>query len=310
MLAVRGPAAGRPRAGETERLVVRLQRAPAPVADPEEPASDADPAPPEEGVAPRGGHRGPGRLTRLAASVGDRLPATLRGGRLALDGTAALGLGVVGLVAVVVAALIWWEGRPQAVAVPAMSPPAAVAGVAPATAPATESPVPAPAAKASVAGSASAPVAASAVPSPGGVVVVDVAGRVRHPGVIRLPVGSRVVDALHAAGGARPGTDLASINLARPLVDGEQVLVGRVQGAVPPGVSPPAGGPAATDAVLDLNTATAEQLQELPEIGEVLAQRIIDWRTEHGRFSTTDELQEVSGIGPRTFDALQDLVRV
>jgi len=322
---------------ETDRLVVRLQRSAATVSPEEQPVSppplpdqsSAAPPPwpvdqrlPATGDSPVAaapaaqprGHRREGRLAGLAASLGDRLPSTLRGGRLALDRGAALGLGVVGLVAVVAAALIWWQGRPQAVAVPPVLAPAAPSATGPPSAPTltglpstagTPAPVP---------GSLSAPAPVPTPPagtpsSPGAPVVVDVAGRVRNPGVVRLPPGSRVVDALRAAGGARRGTDLTSVNLARPLVDGEQVLVGKVQWAVPPVVTSPSGATAPAG-VVDLNTATAEQLQELPEIGEVLAQRIIDWRTEHGRFSTIDELQEVSGIGPRTFDGLKDLVRV
>lgn len=141
-------------------------------------------------------------------------------------------------------------------------------------------------------------------------VVVDVVGKVRRPGVYRLSDGSRVADALQVAGGALPGVDLSRLNLARKLADGEQVAVG-VSGAEA------AGGPAATgaapgtaSALVDLNTATVAQLDTLPGVGPVLAQRIVDWRTEHGRFDSVDQLQEVSGIGPSRLADLRPLVTV
>ena len=121
-----------------------------------------------------------------------------------------------------------------------------------------------------------------------GEVVVSVGGRVRRPGLVRLPAGSRVDDAVRAAGGAT--TPVGLLNLARRLVDGEQVLVG-VAGAA--GALGPAGGPS----LVDLNSAGVEQLDGLPGIGPVLAQRIVDWRTEHGRFGSVDQLREVPGIG-------------
>jgi competence protein ComEA len=141
---------------------------------------------------------------------------------------------------------------------------------------------------------------ASASPSrgpTGQVVVVDVVGRVRRPGLVRLPAGSRVDDAVRAAGGAVPGTDLSGVNLARVLVDGEQIAVGITPRAPPPGAS---GSSAAGAGLINLNTATAEQLDSLPGIGPVLAQRILDWRTEHGRFVSADQLRQVSGIGEAT----------
>jgi competence protein ComEA len=138
-------------------------------------------------------------------------------------------------------------------------------------------------------------------------VAVHVAGRVRRPGLVRLAAGSRVQDAIRAAGGATPGADLDAVNLARKLVDGEQVRV-PARGQAP--VAPPEGAPGAPPAgPLDLNTATAEQLDTLPGVGEVTAGRIVAYRTAHP-FTSVDELLEVPGIGQRRFDQLKDLVTV
>lgn len=136
--------------------------------------------------------------------------------------------------------------------------------------------------------------------------VVAVAGKVRRPGVVRLPPGSRVMDAVTAAGGALPGTDLALLNLARKLVDGEQVVVGVASPAVPaPGAQ---GATGAQGALLDLNTATVEQFDALPGVGPVLAQRLLDYRTANGGFRSVDQLREVDGIGESRFQRLKALV--
>jgi competence protein ComEA len=135
-------------------------------------------------------------------------------------------------------------------------------------------------------------------------VVVDVAGKVRHPGIVRLPVGSRVDDAVRAAGGPLPGASYDGLNRARKLADGEQVLVG-----VPASTGGAAGG-AGQDGRVDLNLADATALDGLPGIGPVLAQKIVDWRTEHGRFASIDQLREVGGIGESKFAALKNKVRV
>jgi competence protein ComEA len=140
-------------------------------------------------------------------------------------------------------------------------------------------------------------------------VTVDVAGKVRRPGIAVLGAGARVVDALEAAGGVRAGVDVAGLNLARVLVDGEQVLVG-----VPPvpGVAAsapmPSGGP--PTALVNLNTADAAQLDTLPDVGPVTAESILAWRTEHGAFSSVDELLEVDGIGEATLARIAPLVTV
>jgi competence protein ComEA len=139
---------------------------------------------------------------------------------------------------------------------------------------------------------------------------VHVAGAVRRPGVVQLRAGARVADAVAAAGGPARSAELASVNLARPVVDGEQLVV-LARGQGPAVAAPPAaGGAAASTAPIDLNSATLEQLDTLPGVGPVLAQRILDWRAEHGRFGSTDELREVSGIGEATFADIKPLVRV
>jgi len=143
-------------------------------------------------------------------------------------------------------------------------------------------------------------------------VVVDVVGAVRRPGLYRLSQGARIADAVSRAGGPTPKADLALINLAAPLADGEQVVVPRrgtavlgapagSAGASSPG-SAPSGGP------VHLSTATLEQLDSLPGIGPVTAQKILDYRQQHGAFTSVDELDAVPGIGPARLDQLKDLV--
>ena len=157
---------------------------------------------------------------------------------------------------------------------------------------------------------AGSPATVPAPPAPPAVVVVDVEGRVRKAGLVRLPAGSRVADAVRAAGGAAQGAVLARLNLARVLVDGEQVLVPGPGDLVPAGVPGAAGGGTAPSAPLDLNAGTLESFDALPGVGPVLAGRILAWRTEHGRFTSVDELGEVPGIGPKALERLRPLVRV
>ena len=136
-------------------------------------------------------------------------------------------------------------------------------------------------------------------------IVVDVAGKVRRPGIAELPLGSRVVDALEAAGGARRGIRLGTLNLARVLVDGEQIVVGV---RAPPGVAASAASaPIASSAagstptpMVNINTAGQSELETLPGVGPVTAQAILELRAERGTFTAVDELLEVSGIGDVT----------
>lgn len=171
----------------------------------------------------------------------------------------------------------------------------------------------------------------------GGAAVVHVAGAVKKAGVVRLPKGSRVHHAITAAGGGTAAADLNRLNLASVLADGQKIYVprqgeplqpeaaapgGQPAGSAPAG-SPPAGagaagtGPGASDdgsgaagAKINLNTATAEELDGLPRVGPVLAQRIVDWRAEHGNFKAVEELDAVDGVGPKMLEALLPLVTV
>jgi competence protein ComEA len=150
------------------------------------------------------------------------------------------------------------------------------------------------------------------------VVVVDVDGRVRRPGVVELPEGSRVVDAIEASGGVARGADTGPLNLAKPLVDGEQVIVpsrGDSASAVPGAVIPGSNSPAPTGAApgtgqVSINSASEAELDTLPGIGPVLAAAIVEWRTQNGGFTSVEQLQEVSGIGPATYAELAPLVRL
>jgi competence protein ComEA len=216
------------------------------------------------------------------------LPETIRSGRLALDGVAIVAVGAVALIGVLVAGWFAWRGSADTQPVARTSVVAPGVALAQASSPSRGRP--------------------GALATPASLLVIDVAGRVRRPGLVRVPAGSRVADALAAAGGTLAGVDLATINLARPVVDGEQILVGiagaGAGGAGSSGSSVVAAGP------LDLNAATLEQLEALPGVGPVLAQKILDWRTAHGRFSNVDELREVGGIGDKKYGDIAPKVRV
>ncbi|MFF8377226.1 helix-hairpin-helix domain-containing protein [Streptomyces sp. NPDC015661] len=238
----------------------------------------------------------PGVRERLAAVLRDRTPLWVQT-RCGLEPRALGALTVVLLVAAGLAGGYFWTGRPEPVRAPELVRAAAPAAAVPEPAPragsmAVPGPGPVPEAGAS-----------------GGRVVVDIGGKVRRPGVLTLPAGSRVADALRAAGGAEPGADLTGVNRARVLFDGEQVLVGlpgNPAGGTGPGGSAGGGAPGMP---LSLSTATAEQLDGLPGVGPVLAQHIVDHRTEHGGFRSVGELREVNGIGERRFADLEPLVR-
>ncbi|NUS53167.1 MAG: ComEA family DNA-binding protein [Nocardioidaceae bacterium] len=214
-----------------------------------------------------------------------------------LRGRVSLGpwhLVVVALVLVVgLAVACWWMIRADPEVVPA-------ARASPSASPLVSLPT-SPAASGGVA----------AVPAEGasaGTVTVDVEGKVPKPGIVVLPVGSRVVDAVEAAGGASH-KNLAGLNLAALLSDGQQIVVGAPNGggavAAPGSGAPAAGAPGAG---VSLNAASMEELETLPGVGPVTAQAIIDWRTTNGAFTSIDELLEVDGIGPKTFDSLEPLV--
>jgi competence protein ComEA len=158
-------------------------------------------------------------------------------------------------------------------------------------------------------GGSSAGPALMASPSPAPTILVHVAGWVRRPGVYQFNEGDRVIDAVRKAGGARPGADLASVNLAALLSDAQQVVIlkkGGTPGSIGAGTVAGPGG----EALVNINTATLDQLETLPGIGPTLAQRIIDYRVEHGPFRSVDELLEVSGIGDQRLADLRSKVAI
>ncbi|MDT0451553.1 ComEA family DNA-binding protein [Streptomyces hesseae] len=225
------------------------------------------------------------------AALGDRLPMWVRL-RCGIAPRTLAALTAVLVVAVALGAYHFWAGRPRTVRVPAREGP--VAAPPPAAVPTVPGPT---------------------VPGPGSSarsVVVDVTGKVLRPGVQRLPPGSRVEDALEAAGGARPGADTTGLNQARVLMDGELIVVGA---PAPGGPAPAAGGSAAPSGggvaagPVSLNSATLQQLDALPGVGPVLAQHILDYRTQHGGFRSVADLRHVNGIGARRFTDLKPLVQ-
>ncbi|MGH3646695.1 MAG: helix-hairpin-helix domain-containing protein [Micromonosporaceae bacterium] len=240
-------------------------------------APTSQPAPATEPVSASAPLPGPGPVsgTRRGRLVG-QVMATFGMGRARLDpganGARALGL-LAAIVVVAAAGIAWWsQPRPEPVSTPRVSPPSA---------------------------------AASAT---GTGVVVAVAGKVRRPGLVTLAPGARVADAIEAAGGLLPGTDVGYLNLARKVTDGELIVVG----ATPPPDAAGPGAPAAGDPAgkVNLNTATLQQLDTLPGVGAVIAQRILDHRADHGGFRSVDELRQVDGIGPARYEQLKDLVTV
>ena len=218
--------------------------------------------------------------------VGRWTPTGLREARTDPGRRGAVALVGVALLAALAVAVYVWHGRPQPQAI---APPPVATGAAP-TGPA-------------------------ASPTSGRSLVVAVSGKVRRPGVVTVPAGARVIDVLKAAGGPLPSADIGMLNLARRVADGELVTVGvpapAPAGSGSAGEAPPAGDAAGgRTAPIDLNTATLAELETLPGVGPVLAQRIVDWRTEHGEFATVDQLSDVPGIGDARLAQLRDLVQV
>ena len=216
------------------------------------------------------------------------VPDTLRG-RVVL-GPAHLAVVAV-LVALGFAVTAWWvvraePGEPTAPSAPPEASPSGLVSMAPEVAP-------------------------SASPVAGGDrVTVDVAGRVRRPGIAVLDPGSRVVDAIRAAGGALKGVDLSSVNLARPLVDGEQILVGEPSAPAPPEAAQAPGASPPTGPLVNLNLAGQAELESLPEVGPVTAQAILAWRDQHGGFTAVAELLEIDGIGDATLAQITPYVTI
>ena len=171
-----------------------------------------------------------------------------------------------------------------------------------------ETPGPAAPALASVPSGPPAPGSASASASETARLIVDVAGWVRRPGVYQFDPGSRVVDAVSRAGGARDGADLTQLNLAAPLVDGQQILVPK-EGESLGGTAGTTAGPGGV-AIVNINTADETTLETLNGVGPALATAILQYRTEHGPFTSVDQLDEVSGIGPATLEKLRPQVTV
>ncbi|HET9381777.1 MAG TPA: ComEA family DNA-binding protein [Streptomyces sp.] len=251
---------------------------------------------------------GPTWRERVGPALRERMPVWLQA-RCGVERRSVLALAALLVIAAALAAQHFWTGRTQTVQAPEVVRAAEPYGDR--EHPGREEP-----GTAAQAGTASAGTASAGTATAGAEIVVDVTGKVRDPGIHRLPAGSRVADALRAAGGVRPGTKTDSLNRARFLVDGEQVIVGAGPGggsAGAPGVPGAAGASGtvgqAPMAPVSLSTATVGQLDTLPGVGPVLAQHIVDYRTQHGGFRSVDELREVTGIGERRFADLRDLVR-
>lgn len=212
-------------------------------------------------------------------------------------------LTAIGVAAVLLAAVWWWRGQPEEVDVsprPLTADPVPVVSAFPA--PTTSISIPTP----------TGAVSADGVPS--GVITVDIRGDVARPGLIELPGGSRVMDAVEAAGGATGR--YGPVNLARVLVDGEQVRIGppapaartAVPGAVGSSTAP--GGSSETGDLIDINTADVVELEDLDGVGPVLAAAIVQWRTDNGPFTSVDDLLDVSGIGDATLDGMRHQITI
>jgi competence protein ComEA len=268
---------------------------------------------PDPATAPSDRHHD--RLPGLDATPGEALAdryAQLRASVAGPSVRSILGVGVVAGVAIAG----WWLLRPPPPPVEATLP------VAQATAGTTGTGGAETPAGADPAGGAGGPAGAAAEPPEQTPLLVAAAGAVARPGVYELPAGARVDDLVLAAGGLGPDADGDRVNLAAPVADGERVWVPRtgeteqpevVAGtgtAPPPPAAPGGSGEEAAPALIELNTATAEELETLPGVGPATSASIIAYRDENGGFSSVDELLEVSGIGPAKLEAVRDLVSV
>ncbi|PRZ31404.1 competence protein ComEA [Antricoccus suffuscus] len=207
--------------------------------------------------------------------------------RLVADRRSVLAFVITAVVAAVIASAVTWFSRPTSEPV---SPPALSAATNTRTS-GTEAPQ------------------SEASPSAAATIVVSVIGYVATPGLVTLPEGSRVADAIAACGGISPGADLTTVNLARVLSDGEQIAVG-VPGGAQASATQGGTAPTGTGAKVNINTASAEDFDSLPGIGPVIATRIIDFRTKNGKFKSVEDLSNVSGIGPSIMGSIKDLVTV
>jgi competence protein ComEA len=221
----------------------------------------------------------------------------------------------VGILAVAAGAWFWWQaasGRPEILPLSGVSPEtSAVAGEDSASGEDNGG--------GSRAGPPSGTPSGTQESAPAGAVVVHVAGAVLRPGVVQLPAGSRVHDAIAAAGGGSPGADPDRLNLAAVVEDGQKIFVPRQgepvpESAVEPGApeagSSPDGSAGSPGSKVNLNTAGVEELDGLPKVGPVLAQRIVDWRKEHGPFKAVEELDAIDGVGPKMLETLLPLVTI
>lgn len=217
------------------------------------------------------------------------LPPSWRGARFDPGRPGATALALVAAAAAVLAAVGVWSDRPHTEPVTGLPVIGAAATGAPAPAVGTTPPA-----------------------APPAMLVLSVSGKVASPGLVRVPDGARVADALTAAGGVLPGTDLVGLNPARRVGDGEQIVVGvppPPEAPTAPSAADPAA-PAAPAGKVNLNSAGVAQLDALPGVGPVTAQRIVEWRTRNGRFTRVDQLREIEGIGERKLGQLRDLVTV
>lgn len=264
--------------------------------------SGAGPPPPEHGPPDAR------RSERVWLAVRERLPLWVQL-RCGTDPKALAALVLVLVVAVGFAVQHFWTGRPEPVRAPAAERSVGASG-------------PVPRSSSQPASSSSAAAVASGPPGEAGrQLVVDVTGKVRHPGIHRMPPGSRVIDALQAAGGVLRGASVRGLNRARRLTDGEQIVVGAPGGGAGAGGGPgpaDAGGGGSGSGVpsagggpggpVSLSSATEQQLDALPGVGPVLARHIIEFRTQHGGFTSVEQLRQVTGIGDRRFADLRPLV--